>query len=624
LLIAILRRLEFRGALLAGFLFALHPVCVESVAWISEQKNTLSLVFYLASALVYLRFDRERRPRRYVLATLLFIFAVLTKTVTATLPAALLVIFWWKRGRLSWRTDVMPLLPWLVLGGLAAATTVWVENAFVGARGATYDLSFLERCLLAGRIVWFYLGKLLWPADLMFIYPRWAVKTAAADWWPYSAALLAATGVLFHLRHRSRGPLAAWLFFIGSLFPALGFFNVYPFAFSYVADHFQYLAMLGITTGLAGGAMWFSDQLRGRAGRVAAPLCALAALGALGFASAKETRKYSSEETLYRSTLQQNPDCFLAHNNLGTLLRVAGNRAEAIEHYREALRAQPEYLDALANLASMLSQEGLLDEAIELYRRALRFEQSATLHVGLGAALVRAGRWGEAVGEFEEALRLEPESLATRDLLGKALMSAGRPEEAVLQFREELRGAPNAAGVHTNLGQALAQSRRFAEALASYEEALRLDPALAMAHMNLAVLLPQFNRMAAAVDHMKAAVRLSADLPNAHALLGDLLMMAEQPAEAADVYATAVRSAPGDPVVRESLGVSLLLSGRGPDAVVELREAIRLNPESPSAHHNLSLALEAVGRSEEAARELQRGEQLRRGGAGTEPGSGRR
>ena len=245
LLVLCLRRLGVPGAGLAGLLFAVHPVCVESVAWISEQKNTLSLVFYLLSALAYPRFDRDRGRSAYLLAFVLFVLALLTKTVTATLPAALLVILWWQRGRLSLRRDAAPLAPWFLLAAASGLFTSWVERVVIGAQGAPFDLGPLQRCLLAGRVIWFYLGKLLWPANLMFVYPHWDAAASALGWARCLAAALLLTGALFLLRKRSRGPLAAWLFFTGSLFPALGFFNVYPFLFSYVADHFQYLACLG-------------------------------------------------------------------------------------------------------------------------------------------------------------------------------------------------------------------------------------------------------------------------------------------------------------------------------------------------------------------------------------------
>ncbi len=173
--------------------------------------------------------------------------------MTATLPAALLVVLWWKRGSLSWKRDVLPLLPWFAIGMAAGVLTAWVEQNYIGARGSAFDLGFLRRCLLAGRVIWFYLAKLFWPANLIFVYPRWQVN--AGVWWQYlfplgAVALLAA---LWAMRRRARGPLAGALFFVGSLFPVLGFFNVYPFVFSYVADHFQYLASMGVIAAVAGG-----------------------------------------------------------------------------------------------------------------------------------------------------------------------------------------------------------------------------------------------------------------------------------------------------------------------------------------------------------------------------------
>ncbi|HEX3729792.1 MAG TPA: glycosyltransferase family 39 protein, partial [Opitutaceae bacterium] len=243
----ILIRLGVPGAWLAGLIFALHPVCAESVAWITEQKNTLSTLLYLLSLLTYLRFDRTRSKPWYALALGLFGLALLAKTVTATLPAALLVIFWWRRGRLEWRRDARPLVPWLALGAAAGLFSGWVERTYVGARGAAYALNGIERILVAGRASWFYLGKLLWPANLEFMYPRWRMRAGDPGQWAAPVLLVIALGALaaWTFRRReaawARGILAAVLFFLGSLFPTIGFLNVYAFLFSYVADHWQYL-----------------------------------------------------------------------------------------------------------------------------------------------------------------------------------------------------------------------------------------------------------------------------------------------------------------------------------------------------------------------------------------------
>jgi len=210
----------------------------------------------LSAAALYLDFDETRRRPQYFLALALFVLALLSKTVTDTLPAALLVVFWWRRGRLGWRRDVLPLLPWFALGAAAGLFTAWVERKFVLAEGPDFALTLLQRFLIAGRAVWFYLGKLVWPANLMFFYPRWHVDSA--QWWQYLfplaalAALAALTGLCL-LAPKRRGPLAGALIFAGTLFPALGFFNVYPFIYSFVADHFQYAASLGIIVPVAAG-----------------------------------------------------------------------------------------------------------------------------------------------------------------------------------------------------------------------------------------------------------------------------------------------------------------------------------------------------------------------------------
>jgi len=262
LLLQILRRLEIPGAWLAAAIFVLHPVQVESVAWISELKNTLSGIFYLGSGLAYLEFDRTRKLSPYLTALALFLLGLLSKTVIATLPGALLVIFWCKRGKLSFKRDTWPLVPFFVLGVTAASFTAWIERSLIGAEGGAYNFTFLERVLIAGRVVWFYVSKFFWPSDLIFIYPRWQINQSV--WWQYlfPAALAVALAILVWLCRWRRGPLAGILFFIGTLVPVLGFLNVYPFRYSLVADHFQYLACLGIIVPIAAGITLALGQIR--------------------------------------------------------------------------------------------------------------------------------------------------------------------------------------------------------------------------------------------------------------------------------------------------------------------------------------------------------------------------
>ena len=251
----ILRRLQVPGAQLAAGIFALHPVMVESVAWITELKNTLSGLFFLGAALAYLRFDADRRKRWYATALGLFTLALLSKTTAATLPAALLVVFWWQRGRLAWARDFQPLLPFFFLGAADGLFVAWVEWQVVGAQGADFAFTFVERGLIAGRAIWFYLGRLFWPAELIFMYPRWLVSQADAGQYVFPAAVLGGLATCWLARRRSRAPLAAALFFVGTLFPVLGFLNVYMFVFSFVADHLQYMACVGVIAIVAAGSV---------------------------------------------------------------------------------------------------------------------------------------------------------------------------------------------------------------------------------------------------------------------------------------------------------------------------------------------------------------------------------
>ena len=292
------------GAWLAAAIFALHPVHVESVAWITELKNTLSAVFYLSAMLAYLRFDETRQTQFYWLALALFVLGLLSKTVTATLPAALLVIFWWQRGRLEWRRDMLPLVPYFMLGAVAGLTTAWVERSMIGAAGTDFELTLVQRGLLAGRVIWFYVSKLLWPANLVFIYPRWDIDPAVWWQWLFPVAALAVLAVLWLIRRHSRAPLAGWLLFVGTLFPVLGFLNVYPFLYSYVADHFQYLSSLGLIALAAAAISLLIGRLRQPTPYAASGLC-LILLATLAVLTWQQSHMYRDVFTLYQTTLAQ-------------------------------------------------------------------------------------------------------------------------------------------------------------------------------------------------------------------------------------------------------------------------------------------------------------------------------
>jgi tetratricopeptide (TPR) repeat protein len=412
----LLRRLKLPGAWLAATLFAVHPVHVETVAWITERKNTLSAFFYLFSALLYLRFapldtptpHHARRGSTYAWSLAAYAAAMLSKTVTCSLPAALLLLTWWKR-RLT-RHDVLPLLPFFALGLALGLTTIWVERNQIGARGPDWDFTLPERFLIAGRAVWFYAAKLVWPADLAFIYPRWQLDTAALWQWAFPAAAAALLATLWALRRvTGNGPLAAMLFFGGTLFPALGFINVYPMLFSFVADHFQYLASLGIICLLVGAAATGLQRLHPRAVPVgtAAGLVTVLVLGILSW---QQVRIYAGPETLWRDTLTKNPNSWMVNFNLAQHLHETDRFDEARPYYEAALRTRPGHDGTLSNLAAEYAERGQLQRAIALLERGVTTNpDNAYLHRNLAVIHARAGNRDEAVRAATRALELARE-----------------------------------------------------------------------------------------------------------------------------------------------------------------------------------------------------------------------
>jgi Flp pilus assembly protein TadD len=524
LLLLLLRKLAVPGAWLAAFVFALHPVCVESVAWISEEKNTLSTVFYLAAAIAYLRFSDLRKADRYALASLLFILAVLSKTVTATLPAALLVLAWWKTGRLSWRRDVVPLLPWFAFGAVAGLFSGWVERHYIGAEGSAFDLSGLERLLLASRAVWFYAGKLVWPADLIFFYPRWTISSGSLAGYGCLIGILAILAGLIWLARRTRAPLAGALFFAGTLFPTLGFFNVYAFVFSYVADHWQYLACLGVIVPLCAGFVFAARSLPGPARLIAAAVL-LAVLAGLTW---RQAGMYNDMETFYRTTIAKNPGAWMAYNNLGTYLdehKLPG----ATDQYEAALRIRPDYVPAHFNLGVALLDSGRFEEAVEQLRKAAGTRHRDNVHLYLGEALADLHRYAEAASEYSLHTQLEPDNGEAWLGLGNALAGQGALGKASTALATAARLMPRNPEPVFGLGDALAQLGRYPEAAAAYRQGLALAPDRAEARNNL----------------------------------GNVLILSGQVGAAVNEFREALRRRPGDPAIRKSLQWALDLQAHG-------------------------------------------------------------
>ena len=462
------------------------------------------------------------------------------KTVTATLPAALLVIFWWKRGRLDWRRDVRPLLPWLALGAAAGLFSSWVEWSYGGAHGADFNLSLIGRGLVAGRAICFYAGHLVWPFGLNFVYPRWTVDAAVWWQWLFPLGVLAAGVALWTLRRRTRGPLAraaaaglaAFLFFAGSLFPVLGFVNLYGARYSWVWDHWQYLPDLGPLALAAAGLTAGWRRVAPRLGRLGPGLVAALAV-LLGALTWSHCGMFHDDETLYLATLARNPGCWMAHTNLGDAwMQMPGRLNDAIAQYEAALRLQPDSAEAHTNLGFAWAQvPGRLNDAIAQYEAALRLRPDyAVVHNNLGNAWAQLpGRLNDAIAQFEAALRLQPDYAEAHNNLGIAWAQVpGRLNDAIAQFEEALRLQPDLAAAHFNLGNAWSQvPGRLNDAIAQFEAALRLRPDYAPAWHELGLGWFRLGNMPAAAAAFREELRLSPNDPAARQALAAALQQAQ-------------------------------------------------------------------------------------------------
>ena len=656
LLWRVLARLSIPGAILAAAIFAVHPVNVESVAWITERKNTLAMFLYLVSLLLYLRGEDDREPKPQAekeasaprlfshfdcLSLLAFLGALLSKTAAAPLPVVLLGLAWWRRGRLELR-DIWRSLPFFAIAAAAGFVTIWFQyHRAIGA--SLLDVradSLWSRLAGAGWAFWFYLYKAFLPVNLSFVYPRWQIDPARV--WSYVPVLLVVALFLVCWRYR-RGRGKAVLFgmgyFLVMLLPVLGFLNIYFMRYSLVADHWQYFAIIGPIALAAAG---LARALR-TAKRVSAfcfPISAFCLVLALGVLTWREAGTYTDLKTLWTTTIARNPAAGLAHNNLGTLLLEEGRPDEAVAHFQQALALQPNAADVHSNLGGALLAQGRFEEAIPHLQRAVRLQpDSAQAHnnlgnalskqgqmdkalahfrktvelrptlgsarYNLGSALLQAGHVDEALAQLQRALELEPGAASSHMSLGNALLAKGRAAQAVAHLEKAVQLQPELAAAHHNLANALLQQRRGDEAIAQFRKALDLQPGFAAAHNGLANALLQQGQADEALAHLRAALKIEPRLAEAHLNLANLLLQRKQADDAIAHFQQALKLAPNLPAAHNNLANALLAKGQVDEAIVHCQQALKLAPNLAEAHNNLANALLQKGRCGEAVSHYQ-------------------
>ena len=543
-------------------LFALHPLRVESVVWVTERKDVLSGLFFMLTLGAYTRY--VRRPlslARYLAVFFLFALALMSKSMVVTLPFVLLLLDYWPLGRTRWVPPavagnhvtspparlVKEKLPLFALAAASSVVTCWGK---AGRGGIDFTLLPLGTRIANALLSYAgYIGKMFWPTRLAVWYPLHPGLSAATAM-VAGIGLVGATIAVIREARRMPWLVTGWFWYLGMLVPVIG---VFQGAGEAMADRFLYIPMVGLFIMLSWSvpprAMERRDLKVIACGAAAAVLvmCVVLSRVQIGY--------WKDSETLFQHALDVTGDNCVAHNHLGIALEQTGKVREAIGHYERALQINPDYAEAHYDLGSTLAQEGMIPEAIEHLERALQIRPDyAEAHYILGVTLGLAGRTPEAIEHLQYALRIKPDFPEAHCKLGIALGQVGRIEDAIGHYEQALQIKPEYAEAHYNLGIVLGQAGRIEDAIGHYEQALRIKPDYAEAHCNLGSTLGQVGRMPEAIEHLELALRIKPEFAEAH----------------------------------YNLGLALGQAGRIPEAIAHLEQALRIRPDFTQAQDALA------------------------------------
>jgi len=537
----LLRRLEIPGAWFGAALFALHPVQVESVAQISELKNVLSGLFFIGSLFFWVSYTEKGEMRFWLFAFVCALLALAAKTTACVLPVPLLLIFWWRRKPLAARTW-FAIGPFAVASGLAAAVAFYWERVHNTSALVDVSLGTIERVLVASRAIFFYLGKLAWPANLMFSYPRWDISRFHAQDFIWPAVLILLVALVIGLRRRlGRGPEAALLFFVGALFPLLGLVSIYPFRYTFVADHYQYLACIGPLVLFAAAVHWV---LRDK-GALAAVIPGIIVAIAAGL-TWNQAHAFANAETLWTDTIRKNPQSWMAENNYGVVILARGAKAEALTHFERSYRLDPGNGETARNIGQCL----------------LELQQP-----GAGRPyLVQAASANSQDGQ------------ARRDL-ARALLQLGQPDEALTKATEAIEVDPRDAKAHVVLASILIQQRRPEDAIAHLKTAISLNPDDVEAQTQMASLLLLLGRRGEASEILGRILGEKPDDPDALKNYAWILATAPDKSlrdggRAITLAQRAYAGSPQNPFIQATLAAAYAEAGRFPEAAKVAEQAL--------------------------------------------------
>ncbi len=592
----VLLRLAIPAALPVALVFALHPVNVESVAWITQRKNVLSMFFMVAAVLAHLRYEDRKRAAWHWCGVALFALAMLSKAGIIGLPIVLVLIAWWRRGAVT-RGDLWRALPYCAVA--VALTLLFqqpVRDANVIGDEVVRDDGFLARLAGAGWAVWFYLYKAVLPFNLSFVYPRWRIDPGNPVVYAPGVALVAMLALCWRMRRRWGRPcLMALIYFVVMVGPALGFADFYYLRYSFVADHYQYYAIVGAIALIVPAVLAF---LRRYEAALPGAVVLIAGCGVLTFLQATP---YRTSFTLWRDTLRKNPGAWLAHHNLGNLYRDDGRNHKAIYHLERAVGLKPDMDVGHYNLGCALDAIGRHTDAIDQLNRAIELKATfAEAYSSLGLALRNADRVDEAIAQFHKAIEVQPDLLPAHVNLANALRDLGRLDDAVARLEHAIRLNDKVADVYYNLGGVLALQGKGDDAMRRFYKALEIDPMHPEAHNAVGNVLRRQGRIDAAINHFRLALQARPDMADSYQNWGLALAETGRVEQATERFRAALRLDPQSANRHQHLALALQVLGKYAESQHLYREALRLEPDFALAHNGLAGVFLVTGRVEQA------------------------
>jgi tetratricopeptide (TPR) repeat protein len=651
LLFLVLRRMSgalWRSAFVAA-VFAIHPLRVESVAWVAERKDVLSGVFFMLTIGAYVRYVQKQSrvepsslrfaapesrgsraqtapapgPRLwtldYCLVLLFFALGLMCKPMLVTLPFVLLLLDYWPLNRLRADTATEPifrlagrLVPRrlvfekLPLFGLAVASGVVTIYAQTGAIQSFEHVSLPLRMGNALMSYVDYLGQMFWPAGLAVLYPFTAGGVGVSGMVLSLVLLAGISAGVFALRRRPYF-LTGWLWYLLMLVPVIGIVQVGAQA---RADRYTYLPQIGLYLLSTWAAADLCAGWRHR--RAVLGGCATVILVALIFCARVQTSYWRNSESLWTHTLACTFDNFIGHTNLGNALLKMGNVNEAIAHYQKALQIKPDSAEAHNNLGNALIKKGSVDEAIAHYQKALQIKPDyAETHNNLGNALLKKGSVDEAIVHFQKALQIKPDFAEAYNNLGDSLLKKGSVDEAITHFQKALQIKPGYAEAHYNLGNALNKKGSVDEAITHFQKAVQIKSDYAEAYNNLGDALLKKGGVDEAIVHFQKALQIKPDFAEAHYNLGDALIKKGSVDEAIVHFQKALQIKPDYAEAHNNLGNALFKKGSMDEAITHYQKALQIKSDYAKAHINLGNALLQKGNVAEAITHFQKALQIK-------------